>query len=229
MSHNYVVTANKPTNVTHALVGCFTGPNDLNLLVSRCTRLEVYLLGEGARRRPFPQPSHLSTTSHLPGARADGLTLVHDVGLYGRVATMQLWRPAGRDRDMIFLSTERYQFCLLSYDAEAREFVTEANGDISDKVGRRADSGQIALVEPNHRMIGLHLYDGLFKVIPAAPGGKLQDAFNIRLDVPCRRPALPTPRRARPDAQAPRPPDRGRSSPLWTSPSCTAVPSRPSR
>lgn len=31
---NYVVTAHKPTNVTHSCVGNFTGPQDLNLIVA---------------------------------------------------------------------------------------------------------------------------------------------------------------------------------------------------
>jgi hypothetical protein len=39
-----------------------------------------------------------------------------------------------------------------------------ANGDIHDQVGRPCDNGQIGIVDPQCRMIGLHLYDGLFKV-----------------------------------------------------------------
>ena len=31
-------------------------------------------------------------------------------------------------------------------------------------------------------MIGLHLYDGLFKVIPMDQKGQLREAFNIRLE-----------------------------------------------
>ncbi len=32
--HLYVVTAHKPSAVGHALVGAFTGPDDVNLIVS---------------------------------------------------------------------------------------------------------------------------------------------------------------------------------------------------
>ena len=42
--------------------------------------------------------------------------------------------------------------------------VTRAQGDVSDKVGRPCANGQIAIVDPEARLIGLHLYDGLFKV-----------------------------------------------------------------
>ena len=31
---NYVVTAHKPTNVTHSVVGHFTSPEDINLIIS---------------------------------------------------------------------------------------------------------------------------------------------------------------------------------------------------
>ncbi|KAL1525255.1 hypothetical protein AB1Y20_020120 [Prymnesium parvum] len=159
MKWNYVVTAHKPTNVTHALTGNFTGPDDINLIVSKCTRIEVHRVD------------------------AEGLHCMLDVPLYGRVATMELWRPAGARQDMLFLSTERYQFCILEYDAASGEIVTKAKGDVSDRIGRPADAGQIAVVDPQCRLIGLHLYDGLFKVIPATPTGQLRpEAYNIRLE-----------------------------------------------
>ena len=76
-SWNYVVTAHKPTNVTHSLVGNFTGPSDLNLIVSKCTRIEVHKVDQ------------------------EGLHCMMDVPLYGRIATMELWRPAGHTQDMM--------------------------------------------------------------------------------------------------------------------------------
>jgi len=52
--------------------------------------------------------------------------------------------------------------------ARAGELVTRANGDVRDNVGRPVDNGQIGVIDPESRMIGLHLYDGLFKVPPGA-------------------------------------------------------------
>eukprot|EP00966_Prymnesium_polylepis_P240241 5555660-Prymnesium_polylepis.1 len=124
MSFNYVVTAHKPTNVTHSLTGNFTGPDELNLIVSKCTRIEVHRMD------------------------SEGLHCIMDVPLYGRVATMELWRPAGARQDSLFLTTERYQFCILAYDAATGEIVTKAKGDVSDRIGRPTDSGQIALIDP---------------------------------------------------------------------------------
>jgi len=46
----------------------------------------------------------------------------------------------------------------------AGELTTWAAGDVSDKIGEPADNGQLGVVDPECRLIGLHLYDGMFKV-----------------------------------------------------------------
>ena len=45
--------------------------------------------------------------------------------------------------------------------------MTRASGDVKDRVGRPVENGQIGIIDPWCRMIGLHLYDGLFKVLHA--------------------------------------------------------------
>ena len=158
MAHNYVVTAQPPTAVLHCLVGNFTGPEDINLIVAYSTRIEV------SRLTP------------------EGLQPVFEAGIYGRVATMKLLRLEGETTDSLFLTTERYFFCLLGWDAAAKQFQTKSNGDLHDRIGRAREDGQIALVDPGGRIVGLHLYDGLFKVIPLLPGRGLGEAFNIRME-----------------------------------------------
>ncbi|XP_010906318.1 DNA damage-binding protein 1a [Elaeis guineensis] len=155
---NYVVTAHKPTNVTHSCVGNFTSPQELNLIIAKCTRIEIHLL-----------------TSH-------GLQPMLDVPIYGRIATLELFRPHGEPQDFLFIATERYKFCVLQWDAETSELITRAMGDVSDRIGRPTDNGQIGIIDPDCRLIGLHLYDGLFKVIPFDNKGQLKEAFNIRLE-----------------------------------------------
>ncbi|CAN6454562.1 unnamed protein product [Victoria cruziana] len=116
---NYVVTAHKPTNVIHSCVGNFTSPQELNLIIAKCTRIEIHLL--------TPQ------------------------GLQGEA------------QDLLFIATERYKFCVLQWDPETSELITRAMGDVSDRIGRPTDNGQIGIIDPDCRLIGLHLYDGLFK------------------------------------------------------------------
>ena len=144
--------------LTDALTSASASPNDVNLIVVKCTRIEIYLLS------------------------ADGLQPVTDVPIYGRIATLELFRPPGEDQDLIFMATERYHFCVLAFDAATGELVTRAGGDIQDRIGRPTDGGQVGIIDPDCRMIGLHLYDGLFKVIQIDTTGKLHDAFNIRLE-----------------------------------------------
>ncbi|EEF35767.1 DNA repair protein xp-E, putative [Ricinus communis] len=97
---NYVVTAQKPTNVTHSCVGNFTSPQELNLIIAKCTRIEIHLL--------TPQ----------------GLQPMLDVPIYGRIATLELFRPHGEAQDFLFIATERYKFCVLQWDAETSELIT---------------------------------------------------------------------------------------------------------
>ena len=49
-----------------------------------------------------------------------------------------------------------------------------------DCIGRQSETGIIGIVDPQCRLIGLRLYDGLFKVIPLDRENKELKAFNIR-------------------------------------------------
>lgn len=111
MAYNYIVTAQKPTAVTACVTGSenfnyflifslqfwclkylhqpfgffllicffsffffapgnFTSPTDLNLLVAKNSRIEIYIV------------------------TAEGLRPVKEVGIYGKIAVMKLFRPA---------------------------------------------------------------------------------------------------------------------------------------
>lgn len=55
--------------LTSRVVGNFTSSNDLNLIVAKNTRLEIYLV------------------------TPEGLRPMKEIGLYGKVAVMKLFRP----------------------------------------------------------------------------------------------------------------------------------------
>lgn len=157
MAYNYVVTAQKPTSVTHSLTGAFTSPIDMNLILAKCSRLEIH------RMTP------------------DGLSPVLDVQIYGRVAVLELFRPENEKKDLMFLCTEHYQFCVLAYDPETQRVLTRARGNVRDAIGRCADVMQ-GVVDPRCRVIGLFLYEGYYKVLPVDPKtGTLRESFNVRL------------------------------------------------
>ncbi|KAI3709968.1 hypothetical protein L2E82_39739 [Cichorium intybus] len=158
-AYNYVVTAHKPTNVTHSCVGNFTGPQQLNLIIAKCTRIEIHLL--------TPQ----------------GLQPMLDVPIYGRIATLELFRPHGETQDLLFIATERFVVCVLQWDAEANMVVTRAMRDVSDGIETPTHKGhgQIGIIDPDCRLTALHLYDGFLNAIPFDNKGKLTEAFYIKL------------------------------------------------
>ena len=68
------------------------------------------------------------------------------------------------------------------------ELITRANGNVEDRVGRPADNGQLGIIDHQCRLIGLHLYDGLFKarLLPARPSSSPWPAWQMahRCDAP---------------------------------------------
>ncbi|GMF12407.1 unnamed protein product [Phytophthora lilii] len=159
MAYSYVATAQRPTSVTHALTCAFTGAQDTNLLLAKSSRFEVHLL------------------------TPEGLQPQLDVQLYGRVAIFESFRAAGETQDWLFVVTQRFQFCVLAFDATTRQVLTKAHGSIRDAIGRSSEIVTSGNIDPEGRLIGMNLYEGYFKVIPIdSSRGVLKDTFNIRLD-----------------------------------------------
>ncbi|XP_042599290.1 DNA damage-binding protein 1-like [Cyprinus carpio] len=160
MSYNYVVTAQKPTAVNACVTGHFTSSEDLNLLIAKNTRLEIYAV------------------------TAEGLRPVRELGMYGKIAVMELFRPKGESKDLLFILTAKYNACILEYkqNGDSIDIITRAHGNVQDRIGRPSETGVIGIVDPECRMIGLRLYDGLFKVIPLDRDNRELKAFNIRLE-----------------------------------------------
>uniref|UniRef100_A0A8C7D3Q5 DNA damage-binding protein 1 n=1 Tax=Oncorhynchus kisutch TaxID=8019 RepID=A0A8C7D3Q5_ONCKI len=140
--------------------GHFTSAEDLNLLIAKNTRLEIYVV------------------------TAEGLRPVKEVGMYGKIAVMELFRPKGESKDLLFILTAKYNACILEYkqNGESIDIITRAHGNVQDRIGRPSETGIIGIVDPECRMIGLRLYDGLFKVIPLDRENRELKAFNIRLE-----------------------------------------------
>ncbi|XP_018327485.1 DNA damage-binding protein 1 [Agrilus planipennis] len=160
MAYHYVVTAHKPTAVTACVTGNFTSPNDLNLIVAKTTRLEIYLV------------------------TPEGLRPVKEVGIYGKIVVLKLFRPQNEKKDLLFIVTMKYNAMILECinDGENLEIITKAHGNVADRIGKPADTGIIAVIDPKARVIGLRLYDGLFKIIPLDKENNELKASNIRMD-----------------------------------------------
>ena len=158
---NYVVTAFPPSCVYHTITGSFTdNADEINLVVAYGTRIVLYRLGN------------------------DGLESIADVPIYGRIASLHtITLPDDQGRDSILFLTERYHVCIVSWDSKTSQFATRSSKNVSSRIGRPAEDGPRCIIDPEMRCIGMHLYDGAFKIIPLSSdkGLPLQE-FNVQLD-----------------------------------------------
>ena len=98
--------------------GNFTSEDDLNLIIAKNTRLEIYLV------------------------TPEGLRPVKEVGIYGRIAVMELFRPPGEAHDHIFLLTARYNAMILEceQDGDNLQIITRAHGNVQVSALSNKDS-----------------------------------------------------------------------------------------
>ncbi|EGC39114.1 hypothetical protein DICPUDRAFT_86223 [Dictyostelium purpureum] len=99
----------------------------------------------------------------------EGLKPMFDVNIYGRISVLKLFSAGGK-QDYLFISTESFKFCILAYDSEKKEIVTKASGNAEDTIGRPTEAGQLGIIDPDGRLIALHLYEGLLKLINIEKG-----------------------------------------------------------
>ena len=71
--------------------------------------------------------------------------------------SQSLWASLGRSRASLEVE--------VGPNGKDFEIVTKAYGDVRDKIGKKSETGTLAVIDPESRVIGLRLYDSLFKVI----------------------------------------------------------------
>ncbi|KAF9999405.1 DNA damage-binding protein 1a, partial [Modicella reniformis] len=168
---NIVFTARKSSAVFQAIKGNFTGPEDLNLILGKGTRIEVYIIGR------------------------DGLKLIKEFGLYGEIACLEPFRPAGHTTDMLMVTTTHYKMLTLSLRLSTTDgsedntvsspqfnTISDSLTELQDRHARPSEAGQIVIVDPTSSLVCCHLYQGLLKCItvnpnttnPSAPHGQQQ-------------------------------------------------------
>lgn len=88
-------------------------------------------------------------------------------------------------KDSLFILTARYNAMILecSGEGENMEIITRTQGNVADKIGKPSETGIIAIIDPDCRVIGLRLYDGLLKIIPLEKDSSEIKAYNIRYSV----------------------------------------------
>jgi len=159
--YNYVVTAHRPTVVTHAVVCSFTGPSEKNLILAKSSCLEI--------RKLAPT----------------GLVSVTEIPIYGKIAVFLSFRYQGESQDCLFVCTDRNNFCVLGWNMHRRTIQTRASGSLRQRNFPPVESeeGPIGLVDAEHGIIGLHLYEGIFQYLRVGTEGKMENRpYELRLD-----------------------------------------------
>lgn len=157
MSYAYLVTSLKASAVQQSIVCNWTSATETNLCIVKGNTLEIYT------------------------AASSELKLIKSISLNGRIQDVCAFRLPSMNTDLIFVLTERKLFTILAYDSTKQIVVTRATGNLACRVGRDLEHGQRAFVEPQNRMIGMHLYDGHLKILPIQPNGAFSEAFDLRL------------------------------------------------
>ena len=94
------------------------------------------------------------------------MRLMVEIPIYGRIASLKALKPEGKATDSLMVSTETHKVVVLSFDAETQKVITEATGDVRDAKARPAENGHVSVVDPQNRLVGFHISQGTFKVIP---------------------------------------------------------------
>ncbi|ORZ39955.1 CPSF A subunit region-domain-containing protein [Catenaria anguillulae PL171] len=154
-----LVTASPPSSVSHSAKGSLTHPRDTNLVVCKCSALDVFRL--------TPR----------------GIVPVCSERLFARIALLHLFRPAGRSTDLLLLVSDKFQFAILAWDPAKNQLVTLHAGSLEERAGRKLDDQAFAFVDPRARLVGLVLYQGLLSVVPLSDMGKPKDSSASALPV----------------------------------------------
>ena len=106
------------------------------------------------------------------------------MSINGKIEVMKLFRPAGAEKDRLFIVTHRHNAMILEVEGEGpkMEIVTRAHGNVGDRIGKKSETGTLAVIDPESRVIGLRIYDSLFKVIPLEKDQAELKAYNIRIE-----------------------------------------------
>lgn len=114
----------------------------------------------------------------------EGLRSLKEIGINGKIAVMKHFRPNGEQKDRIFLLTQRYNAMILECTMidDNIEIITKAHGNVADRVGKPAETGILAVIDPKSRVIGMRLYEGLFKIIPLDNDTSELKATTLRME-----------------------------------------------
>ncbi|TMS39909.1 hypothetical protein L596_006364 [Steinernema carpocapsae] len=156
MACSYVVSAQKPTLVTHSVVGNFRSSTKVELVAARINRLE------------------------LLEATPSGLKSIYEFPIYGRIEYLSSYRKAGENLDSLIVLTSKMDLAILKFNDEGK-LVPVCYGNIIDRVGRQSETGLLVTCHAFRGTLGVRQSDGHLKLVFWDASTEFR-AFNIRMN-----------------------------------------------
>ncbi|KAJ6258970.1 hypothetical protein Dda_5865 [Drechslerella dactyloides] len=139
----YLAPIHPASSIRHAIRCKFIHDDRDSLIIAKSNRLEIYDL--------------------VP----EGLEQVTHFAVYGRITALLSLRPQKSSLDHIFIGTDRFEYFTVSWDPSEGNIRNERKAqDITDRFQRTAHAGHMYLADPEGRLLGLYLYEGIFTAIP---------------------------------------------------------------
>jgi DNA damage-binding protein 1 len=155
LNYSYVVAAHRSSKVSHTAVGNFRHHAQRNLLVAKVTTVEVYTIAP------------------------EGLTLSVKLPIYGRIASMLLYRCGKNGQEDLLILTEKHRLFALHWNGATNLCETTMVCEVKDTLGSSVERAPITVLDPKGRCAALQQYQHLLKFVPLV--GKEPQAFNVRL------------------------------------------------
>ncbi|KAG0637962.1 mono-functional DNA-alkylating methyl methanesulfonate N-term-domain-containing protein [Tuber brumale] len=141
---SYLATIYEASSVRIAIKAEFLTEGETSLIVAKPSHIEVYKLD------------------------GPGIVLQVKFPIYGRVVALAAFRPvkSATDHLLIVIGKVNYQYFTVSWDPVAKKPKTEHTAvNFSEYHAPLSDSFQ-CLADPGKNMLGIHVYKGIFLVIP---------------------------------------------------------------
>ncbi|CAF0914954.1 unnamed protein product [Adineta steineri] len=158
---NYVVTVQQPTEVTAVATGYFTSSTELNLIVAKNTHFEIYII------------------------TCEGIKLIKDVSIYGRIKILKCFRLSNMNKDVLFILTDKSHGMILDCqktENEPYEILTKCHGSLKDN-NRTSIQPPSCTIDTKHNLILLRISEGIIKLIYLKDlTSKNLEAYNIKIN-----------------------------------------------
>ncbi|KAI7852107.1 mono-functional DNA-alkylating methyl methanesulfonate N-term-domain-containing protein [Circinella umbellata] len=139
--YKYVVTAQKPTATQYSIKGSFTANDEVNLILGKGTRIEIYTL------------------------TPDGLKPTLEFSIHGTIKALDLYQPENRDKASLFVLTARLTYCILSYSEKTQQIISEASGEIKPTGSPYAISQDIfGMLDPTCKYFATALNESMIAI-----------------------------------------------------------------